>query len=71
MAKATKKKVKRRPWSKEDVRELKKLAGQKIRAARIVKRLKVKRTVPALRQKAMALGISLDSRARTKRKLGR
>lgn len=66
MAKAVKKKIKRRPWSKDDIREFKTLARQKIPAVRIARRFK--RSVPALRQKAMALGISLNSRASAKRK---
>jgi polysaccharide deacetylase 2 family uncharacterized protein YibQ len=66
MAKKSKKKIKRRPWSKEDVRELKTLARQKVSAASIAKQFK--RSVPALRQKAMNLGISLDSRGSRKRK---
>ncbi len=71
MAKTIKKRIKRRPWSKEDIREFKSLARQKIPVARIVRKLKVKRSVPALRQKAMALGISLNSRASAKRKSAR
>jgi polysaccharide deacetylase 2 family uncharacterized protein YibQ len=66
MAKQSKTKIKRRPWSKEDIRELKSLARSKVSAAKIAKQFK--RTLPALRQKAMNLGISLDSRARRKRK---
>jgi polysaccharide deacetylase 2 family uncharacterized protein YibQ len=66
MAKKAKKKIKRRPWSKEDMRELKSLARRKISAAAIAKQFK--RSLPALRQKAMNLGISLDSRANRKRK---
>jgi polysaccharide deacetylase 2 family uncharacterized protein YibQ len=64
--KKAKKKIKRRPWSKEDMRELKSLARQKVSAVIIAKQFK--RSLPALRQKAMNLGISLDSRARRKRK---
>jgi hypothetical protein len=66
MAKKAKTKIKRRPWSKEDIRELKSLARSKVSAAKIAKQFK--RTLPALRQKAMNLGISLDSRPRRKRK---
>jgi hypothetical protein len=66
MAKKAKKKIKRRPWSKEEIRELKNLARRKVSAAEIARRFK--RTVPALRQKAMNLDISLDSRAQRKRK---
>jgi hypothetical protein len=57
-----KKKVKRRAWSKEDVRELKSLAKAKTPAAKIARRFK--RTEGALRQKALHLGISLNSRGR-------
>jgi hypothetical protein len=51
---------KRRAWSKEDVRELKSLAKSKMPAAKIARRFK--RTEGALRQKALHLGISLNSR---------
>jgi hypothetical protein len=66
MAKKAKKKIKRRPWSKADIRELKILARRKVSAAKIARHFK--RTLPALRQKAMNLCISLDSRARRTRK---
>ena len=56
-----KKVSKRREWTKEDVRTLKTLARKKTHAARIAKTLK--RTVGATRQKALTLGLSLDSRA--------
>jgi polysaccharide deacetylase 2 family uncharacterized protein YibQ len=56
-----KKSVKRRKWTKEQVRELKSLARQKTPAPKIAHTLK--RTVGALRQKALSLGISLDSRS--------
>ena len=61
MAKKAKMKIKRRPWSKEDIRDLKSLARRKVSAASIAKQFK--RSLPALRQKAMSLSISLDSRA--------
>jgi hypothetical protein len=48
-----------REWTKQDVRELKSSARQKTPAAKIAKSLK--RTVGATRQKAFALGVSLDS----------
>jgi hypothetical protein len=54
------KKSKRREWSKQDVRELKLSARQKVPAAKIAKALK--RTTGATRQKAFSLGVSLDSR---------
>jgi hypothetical protein len=53
--------TKRRAWSKEDVRELKSLAKSKVPDAKIAHRFK--RTEGALRQKALRLGISLNSRA--------
>jgi hypothetical protein len=54
------KRSKRREWTKQDVRELKSSARQKTAAAKIAKSLK--RTLGATRQKAFALGVSLDSR---------
>jgi hypothetical protein len=57
-APANKKAPARRPWTKEDVRALKSLA-RKESAANIAKSLK--RTEGATRQKATALGVSLDT----------
>ena len=54
------KKMKRREWTTDDVRELKALARQRKPAPKIAKSLK--RTVGATRQKAFSLGVSLDSR---------
>jgi hypothetical protein len=54
------KRIKRRAWTKENVRELKSLAKQKTPAAKIARSLK--RTLGATRQKAFSLGVSLDSR---------
>jgi hypothetical protein len=54
------KRVVRREWTKDDVRELKAFAKQKKAAPKIAKSLK--RTEGATRQKAFALGLSLDSR---------
>jgi len=54
------KKVKRREWTKDDVRELKALARQKTPVAKIAKSLK--RTPGATLQKAFTLGVSLDTR---------
>ena len=65
MAKKAKKKVVRRPWTKEDIRALKTLARRRISAARIAKQFK--RTVPAIRQRAAILGISLDSRTKRRK----
>lgn len=53
-------KIKRWFWSKDDLRTLKSLAREKTPAPRIAKQLK--RSLGAVRQKAMGLGISLDSR---------
>lgn len=59
MAKAPSKKAPaRRPWTKEDVRTLKGLA-RKEPASKIAKTLK--RTEGATRQKATALGVSLNT----------
>jgi len=56
-----KKLSKRREWTNDDIRVLKSSARQKTPAAKIAKSLK--RTLGATRQKAFALGVSLDSRA--------
>ncbi len=56
-----KKKIKRRAWSKVDVKAFKALARQKTPAPKIARQFK--RTVGAIRQKALYLGISLNSRA--------
>jgi len=55
-----KKASKRRQWTKDDIRELKTGARQKMPARKIARSLK--RTEGATRQKAFSLGISLDSR---------
>ena len=60
-----KKTIKRRAWNDADVRELKRLAKAKTPAAQIARRFK--RTEGALRQKALHLGISLDSRTKRRR----
>ena len=52
---------KRRAWASSDVREMKAMARKKMTASRIAKKLR--RTEGATRQKAFAIGISLDSRA--------
>ena len=51
---------KRREWTKTDIRELKTLARAKTPAGKIARSLK--RTEGATRQKAFALGVSLDTR---------
>jgi hypothetical protein len=60
-----KKIVKRREWTKDDVRTLKTLAREKTKTAVIARRLK--RSVGALYQQASKLGVSLGA-ARKKRK---
>jgi hypothetical protein len=55
------KKPERREWTKGDVTELKTMAKKKTPAPKIAKALK--RTIGATRQKALALGVSLNSRA--------
>jgi hypothetical protein len=55
------KKAKRREWTKSDVVQLKAMAKKKTPAPKIASALK--RTVGATRQKALALGVSLNSRA--------
>jgi hypothetical protein len=59
MAKKTKSPVKR-PWSKEDVRDLKAHSKAKTPVERISKAMK--RTVGALRRKAQNLGMGLGHR---------
>ena len=54
-------KIKRWFWSEEDMRTLKSLARQKTSAPKIAKQLKG--SLGAVRQKALGLGVSLDSRA--------
>ena len=52
---------KRRSWTSSDMRTLKTLARKKTQASSIARTLK--RTEGATRQKALSLGLSLDSRA--------
>jgi hypothetical protein len=54
------KRIIRREWTNDDVRELKALAKRKKPAPQIAKSLK--RTLGATRQMAFKLGVSLDSR---------
>ena len=54
---AKKAKVLRKPWTKEQLRELKMHSRAKTPVAKIAKAMK--RTVGALRQKAFQLGLSL------------
>jgi hypothetical protein len=55
-----KKQSKRRAWTADNVRELKSLTKKKRSAGIVAKALK--RTEGATRQKAFALGVSLDCR---------
>jgi hypothetical protein len=55
----------RRDWSKSDLRTLKTLARQKTPARRIGSKLK--RSEGAVRQKAYAVGISLNTRKRRRK----
>lgn len=54
-------KAARREWTKPEIKELRTMARAKTPAPKIAKQLN--RTVGATRQKALSLGISLDSRA--------
>jgi hypothetical protein len=54
------KRLKRKPWTSEDLRTLKKLARQKTGAEKIAKMLK--RTPAAVRNKAVIEQISLSTR---------
>ena len=53
-----------RPWTKEDIRTLKKLAREKIKTSVIARKLK--RTVGATYQKAMHLGVTFGARRKKK-----
>jgi hypothetical protein len=59
MARKTKRRT-RREWTKEDVREIKGHSRARTRVAKMSKLMK--RTVGALRQKALHLGLSLGHR---------
>ena len=56
---------KRRPWLASDIRQLRTMA-RKTSARAIGRRLR--RTEGAVRQKALGLGLSLDTRRRRRRK---
>jgi hypothetical protein len=62
MAKKTKK---LRPWTKDDVQMLKTLVREKTKTSMVARRLK--RTVRATQQKAIALGVKLVGAAQRKR----
>jgi len=53
-------KIVRREWTKDDVRQMKMLAKQKVGADTIAKKLK--RTPAAVKMRASVLGVSLDTR---------
>jgi hypothetical protein len=55
-----KKTTKIRPWTKEDLRMLKALAREKTKTTVIARKLK--RSVGALYQKAMRIGVTLGAR---------
>ena len=60
MAKKTKRKIKRAAWTTADIAELKKYSKDKMSVAKISKTMK--RTIGALRQKALHLGLPLGHR---------
>lgn len=65
--KATKRRtIKRREWTAQDVRDLRSLAKQKTAAPQIARQLK--RTEGATRQKALSLGLSLNTQRLGKNK---
>ena len=57
---AKKKKLVRRPWTKEDLRLLKSMARDKKGVTKIAKALR--RTTRAVENKSYLLGVSLDTR---------
>ncbi len=57
---AKKKKLVRRPWTKEDMRLLKSMARDKKGVTKIAKALR--RTTRAVENKSYLLGVSLDTR---------
>jgi hypothetical protein len=62
MATKRARRTKRRPWSKEDVRELRAHSRSKSPVKKIVRAMK--RTAGALRQKARSLGLPLGHRTK-------
>jgi hypothetical protein len=60
MATKAKRKIKRATWTKANVTELKKYSKEKLPVVKISKAMK--RTVGALRQRALSLGIPLGHR---------
>jgi hypothetical protein len=59
-----KKTTKLRPWTKDDVRMLKTLAGEKVKTSVIARKLK--RSLGATQLKAMRLGVTLGGGRRKK-----
>ena len=57
-----KKTVKRRAWNAADERAFKAMAKRRVKASEIARTFK--RTEGAIRQKALHLGVSLDSRSK-------
>jgi len=66
MARKAKKRAARRPWSKEDERELREHSRNKSPIKTVVKSMK--RTPGALRQKAFSMGLSLGHRRSAKKR---
>jgi hypothetical protein len=66
---AAKRTVRRREWTKQDLRDLKMMARERTPARRIGRKLR--RTEGAVRQKAYAAGISLSLRSRSAKKRGK
>jgi hypothetical protein len=64
--KKAKKRAARRPWSKQDERELRSHSKSKSPIRAVVKSMK--RTAGALRQKAFSIGLSLGRRRSVKKK---
>jgi hypothetical protein len=61
----SKKPTKRREWTKEDIRTLRRLAREKTKVSVIARTLK--RSEGATRQQAFKLGVSLRSRRKKRR----
>ena len=66
MAKKAKRRATRRPWSKEDERELRDHSRNKSPKKTVVKSMR--RTAGALRQKAFSMGLSLGHRRSSKKR---
>jgi hypothetical protein len=66
MARKAKKRTVRRPWTKEDERELRSHSKNKSPIRHVVKSMR--RTPGALRQKAFSMGLSLGHRRSSKKR---